>query len=111
MLILSRKTGESVVIDGRIVVKIIRTDGDTVKVGIEAPSNIPVHRQEVYEEIQRANREAATRAPLSQVPALLNAQGKTGPSKTAAPAPSPATPVVSQPDFSPATNQKHSKTV
>lgn len=116
MLILSRKTGESVVIDGRIIVKIIRTDGDTVKVGIEAPSNIPVHRQEVYEEIQRANREAATRAPLSQVPALLNAQGKTGPantgsSKTAAPAPSPATPVVSQPDFSPATNQKHSKTV
>lgn len=111
MLILSRKTGESVVIDGRIIVKIIRTDGDTVKVGIEAPSNIPVHRQEVYEEIQRANREAATRAPLSQVPALLNAQGKTGPSKAAAPAPSPATPVVSQPDFSPATNQKHSKTV
>ena len=111
MLILSRKTGESVVIDGRIIVKIIRTDGDTVKVGIEAPSNIPVHRQEVYEEIQRANREAATRAPLSQVPSLLNAQGKTGHSKTAAPAPSPATPVASQTDFSPATNQKHSKTV
>jgi carbon storage regulator len=96
MLILSRKTGESIVIDGRVVVKIIRTDGDTVKVGIEAPSNIPVHRKEIYEEIQRANREAATRAPLSQVPSLANAKGK-----------SPA----AHAHFSPATNLNHSKTV
>lgn len=60
MLILSRKTSESVVIDGRIVVKIVRIDGDVVKVGIEAPLNVPVHRQEVYEEIQRNNQEALT---------------------------------------------------
>jgi|GEM_PF-5890811 len=53
MLILSRKSGESLVIDGRVIVKIIRTDGDTVKVGIEAPANIPVHRQEVSQETQR----------------------------------------------------------
>ena len=89
MLILSRKTGESLVIDGRVIVKIIRTDGDTVKVGIEAPSNIPVHRQEVYEEIQKA-----TRAPHSQLPSLSKAK-----------------PSASTPDFSPATNQQHSKTV
>ncbi len=94
MLILSRKTGESLVIDGRVIVKIIRTDGDTVKVGIEAPSNIPVHRQEVYEEIQKANREAATRAPHSQLPSLSKPK-----------------PSASTPDFSPATNQQHSKTV
>jgi carbon storage regulator len=94
MLILSRKTGESLVIDGRVIVKIIRTDGDTVKVGIEAPSNIPVHRQEVYEEIQKANREAATRVPHSQLPSLSKAK-----------------PSASTPDFSPATNQQHSKTV
>jgi carbon storage regulator len=110
MLILSRKTGESIVIDGRIVVKIIRTDGDTVKVGIEAPSNIPVHRQEVYEEIQRANREAATRAPHSQLPSLLSPQAKaTSPAKPSKPADAVTAPVPS--DFSPATNQKHSKTV
>jgi carbon storage regulator len=94
MLILSRKTGESLVIDGRIVVKIIRTDGDTVKVGIEAPADIPVHRQEVYDEIQKSNREAATRVPLPILPAL----GK--PKSTAASIP-----------FSPATNQQNSKTV
>jgi carbon storage regulator len=60
MLILSRKPGESIVIDGRIVVKIIRCEGDMVKVGIEAPREVPVHRQEVYEEIQRNNVEALT---------------------------------------------------
>jgi carbon storage regulator len=63
MLILSRKPGESIVIDGRITVKIMRLDGDLVKVGIEAPARVPVHRQEVYEEIQRNNHEAVTSAP------------------------------------------------
>jgi carbon storage regulator len=60
MLILSRKVQESIVIDGRIVVKIVRVEGDQVKLGIEAPSSVPVHRQEVYDEIQRNNREALT---------------------------------------------------
>lgn len=58
MLILSRKLNESVVIDGQIVVKIVRIEGDHVRLGIQAPGNIPVHRQEVYEEIQRSNCEA-----------------------------------------------------
>ena len=78
MLILSRKSGESLVIDGRVIVKIIRTDGDTVKVGIEAPANIPVHRQEVYEEIQKANREAANQAPLTKLPSLVTPQKPSG---------------------------------
>jgi carbon storage regulator len=60
MLILSRKPGESIVIDGRITVKIIRLEGDIVKLGIEAPKEVPVHRQEVYDEILRNNREALT---------------------------------------------------
>ncbi|HEU5395906.1 MAG TPA: carbon storage regulator CsrA [Verrucomicrobiae bacterium] len=61
MLILSRKPGESIVIDGRIHVKVVRVDGETVKIGIEAPADVPVHRQEVYEEIQRNNQQALTR--------------------------------------------------
>ena len=60
MLILSRKSGETVVIDGRIRVKVIRVEGDVVKIGIEAPADISVHRQEIYDEIQRSNQEAAT---------------------------------------------------
>lgn len=60
MLILCRKINESVVIDGMITVKVLRIDGDQVRLGIQAPIDVPVHRHEVYEEIQRNNREAAT---------------------------------------------------
>jgi len=72
MLILSRKSGESIVIDGRIHVKIVRVEGDVVKVGIEAPSDVPVHRQEVYEEIQLSNQKALTRQS-SPLPRLAGA--------------------------------------
>ncbi len=58
MLVLSRKINESVVIDGRIIVKIVRIDGDQVRLGIQAPGDVPVHREEVYREIQRNNCEA-----------------------------------------------------
>ncbi|MBP9902582.1 MAG: carbon storage regulator CsrA [Verrucomicrobiota bacterium] len=70
MLILSRKTNECIVIDGRIIVKIVRVEGEVVKVGIEAPADVPVHRQEVYEEIQRNNRAALTqgRPALPRLP-------------------------------------------
>jgi carbon storage regulator len=61
MLILSRKSGESIVIDGRIHVKIVRVEGDVVKVGVQAPGDIPVHRKEVYDEIQDSNQLALTR--------------------------------------------------
>jgi len=59
MLILSRKPGETVVIDGRIRLKVIRVEGDVVKIGIDAPAEVSIHRQEVYDEIQRSNKEAA----------------------------------------------------
>jgi carbon storage regulator len=69
MLILSRKPGESIVIDGRITVKIMRLDGDVVKVGVEAPLHVPVHRQEVYDEIQKNNQEALAQ-DAAQLPRL-----------------------------------------
>ncbi len=72
MLILSRKTSESIVIDGRIHVKIVRVEGEVVKIGIEAPADVPVHRLEVYEEIQRNNQQAAVR-PTSPLPKLVTA--------------------------------------
>jgi carbon storage regulator len=61
MLILSRKLGESIVIDGRIHVTVMRVEGEVVKLGITAPIEVPVHRKEVYEEIQRSNQQALTK--------------------------------------------------
>ncbi len=48
------------VIDGKIRVKVVRLEGDVVKIGIEAPSTVSIHREEIYEEIQRSNKEAVT---------------------------------------------------
>jgi carbon storage regulator len=60
MLILSRKLNESIVIDGRIVIKVLRIDKDAVKLGIQAPIELSVHRQEIFDLIQRARNKDAT---------------------------------------------------
>ena len=58
MLVLSRKLNQSIVIGDDVHVVVVAIDRDTVKLGIAAPREIPVHRAEVYEEIRRANRAA-----------------------------------------------------
>jgi len=73
MLILSRKLNESIVIDGRIIVKILRIERDTVKIGIQAPSELPVHRQEVFDMIQK-NKQASLNAGTEVVPKSPSAQ-------------------------------------
>lgn len=55
MLVLSRQRDESIIIGDHIVITIVDIRGDKVRLGIEAPTEIPVHRQEVYEAIQREN--------------------------------------------------------
>ena len=52
MLVLSRKLKESIVINDKVVVTVLRVRGDNVLLGINAPLEIPVHRQEVYEKMQ-----------------------------------------------------------
>ena len=51
MLILSRKTSQALVIDGDIRITVLKTHGDTVRLGIEAPLHVTVHRDEVHERI------------------------------------------------------------
>ena len=77
MLVLSRQRDESIIIGENVVVTIVDIRGDKVRLGIEAPQEIPVHRREVYEAIQRENRRASeldlqqTRALPSAHPARL----------------------------------------
>lgn len=59
MLVLSRHRDESIIIGDNIVITIVDIRGDKVRLGIDAPTEIPVHRQEVYEAIQRENLRAA----------------------------------------------------
>lgn len=53
MLVLSRKTDESIIVGDNIRIVVVEVRGDKVRLGIEAPSDIPVHRQEVYEAIKQ----------------------------------------------------------
>ncbi len=53
MLVLSRKKNEKIVISDEIVLTIVEIRGDKVRVGIEAPQHVQIHRQEVYDAIRR----------------------------------------------------------
>jgi carbon storage regulator len=62
MLVLTRKKGESIIIRDDIVVMVVEIRGDKVRLGIEAPKAVPVHRREVYDAIKRSEG-SETRSP------------------------------------------------
>ncbi len=72
MLVLSRKKNESIVINNDITIVVVEIRGDKVRLGIEAPKEVPVHRREVYDAIKRneavqnpsATTEAGSSAPV-----------------------------------------------
>ena len=74
MLILSRKIDEKIRIGDDISVTIIEVHGDQVKIGVEAPKNVKVFRQEVFDAIQKENKEAAKQIPSEE--SLKNILGK-----------------------------------
>ena len=57
MLVLSRKKNESIVINNDISIVVVEIRGDKVRLGVEAPKEVPVHRREVYEAIKRSEME------------------------------------------------------
>lgn len=59
MLVLSRHRDESIMIGDDVMITIVDIRGDKVRLGIDAPQEIPVHRQEVYEAIKRENQKAS----------------------------------------------------
>ncbi|MCA0757555.1 carbon storage regulator CsrA [Paenibacillus sp. N4] len=61
MLVLSRKTNESIMIGGNIEIIVLGVEGDNVKLGIRAPREVEIHRKEIYSIIQEENRAAAAK--------------------------------------------------
>jgi carbon storage regulator len=65
MLVLTRKKGQSIVVNDNIEITVLDVQGDQIRIGIEAPKEISVHRKEVYLEIQEENRKAAESKAIS----------------------------------------------
>ena len=71
MLILSRKVDQKIRIGSDIVLTIIDVRGDQVKIGVEAPSDVKVYRQEIFQAIQSENKAAASSGSLERLGELL----------------------------------------
>lgn len=84
MLILSRKAGESLILDGGIEIKITEIYGDKVRIGIDAPGSVKVYRKELYATIKE-NQSAAAHTPAAAVKDLLKRMHR--PENSDAPAP------------------------
>lgn len=78
MLVLSRKPGEKIMIGNDVVLTVLEIRGDNVKLGVQAPRSIVIHREEIYEELRRSNQLAASPAKPSALDAL---SGKAKPLK------------------------------
>ena len=71
MLVLARKVGQSIVINDDVEVLVIEVRGDQVRLGIQAPKSIPVHRKELLEQIRTENLKAASEADVNSISKAL----------------------------------------
>lgn len=67
MLVLSRKKNESIIIDGNIVITVVEIRGDKVRLGINAPKEVPIHRSEIHAAIQSEQQQHANEENPPQV--------------------------------------------
>lgn len=72
MLVLTRKVGESIIIDKDIILSILEAKGDKIRVGIEAPSDIKVYRKEIYDEIKNANISASVTKRVKKLDKIVD---------------------------------------
>ncbi len=79
MLVLSRKIGEKIMIGSSVSVTVLSFDRGVIRLGIEAPKSVPVHRQEIYEKIIDMNRQAAKTEINALKSAMTNSQIKLKP--------------------------------
>ena len=71
MLALTRKKGESLVINNNIEITVLEIRGDQIKIGISAPKEVPIYRKEVYLQIQKENQEASSADSLDALKKLF----------------------------------------
>lgn len=71
MLVLTRKIGQKIIIDDSIEISVIEVRGDAVKIGINAPKNVSVYRQELYEDIKASNKSAHAAPAREKLDTLL----------------------------------------
>lgn len=71
MLALTRKKGESLVINNNIEISILEVRGDQIKIGITAPKDVPIYRKEVYKQIQEENRASISTEGLEALKKML----------------------------------------
>jgi carbon storage regulator len=82
MLVLSRKKNESIVINNDITIVVVEIRGDKVRLGVEAPKEVPVHRREIYDSIQRSaaaagnSTQAGTNGPVADASQAATSETK-----------------------------------
>ena len=78
MLVLTRKVGESIIIDDKIKIQVVQVKKKQVRIGIEASKNTKIHREEIYRAIQQQNQQAAKTQveETKEVTELLQGKGK-----------------------------------
>jgi carbon storage regulator len=92
VLVLSRRVGESIVIGNEVTVTVLEVRGDQIRVGIDAPRSVQVHREEVFRQLEAENTSAAgaaarTQQLVARMPRAAARPGQAGPSPRATPPP------------------------
>ena len=70
MLVFTRRRNEAIIVADGIEIRVLRVSRDAVRLGVTAPADVPVHRQEIYEQIREENRRAAQ--PVTGLPTALS---------------------------------------
>ncbi|GAB6100040.1 hypothetical protein JCM16358_19190 [Halanaerocella petrolearia] len=76
MLVLTRREEESIMVGDDIEITVVNVAGNRVRIGIDAPEDIEIHRKEIYEQIERENKQAAAVAKLDTLEKLIKEVGE-----------------------------------
>lgn len=101
MLVLSRRPQQSLLIGHDVVVTVLEVNGDTVRIGIKAPSDVDIHREEIYQDLQQANAAAGHAQPGA---AAALAKRMKAPKKGKADRPAESSDAVTPPEPGPASS-------